>query len=119
MLGDIIIASPVLNNFLVEHANVQSIGVTLFCKDGFIEDYSIINTLQTCKLIDLEKSKKIYLTEDSHEYFTSDVYPCTNIPNEFIIGRDIENRTRLFYSEFLVEEIKARKLDKYIYFNEL
>ena len=119
MLGDIIIASPILNNFLIEYANVQPIGATLFCKDGVIEDYSIINTLKTYKLINLEKSKKIYLTKDSHEYFISDVYPCTNIPNEFIMGRDIENRTRLFYSEFLVEEIKARKLDKYIYFNEL
>ena len=119
LLGDIIIASPVINNFLVEYANVQSIGATLFCKDGVIEDYSIINTLQTYKLIDLEKPKKIYLTKDSHEYFISDVYPCANIPNEFIMGRDIENRTRLFYSEFLVEKIKARKLDKCIYFNEL
>nr|WP_314272488.1 hypothetical protein [uncultured Kingella sp.] len=119
LLGDIIIASPVINNLLVEYTNVQPIGVTLFCKDGVIEDYSIINTLQAYKLIDLEKSKKIYLTKDSHEYFISDEYPCTNIPNEFIIGRDIENRTRLFYSEFLVEKIKARKLDKYIYFNEL
>ena len=32
LLGDIIIASPVINNFLVEYANVQSIGATLFCK---------------------------------------------------------------------------------------
>ena len=51
LLGDIIISSPVINNFLVEYANVQSIGATLFCKDGVIEDYSIISI--HCKHINL------------------------------------------------------------------
>ena len=119
MLGDIPIVSPDLNKVFIENSNVQSIGVVIHCKDGIIDNYSIINTLQSFRIIDQDKSEKIHLTGNSNEYFISEISPCENISNKFIVGRDIENRTKLFYSENLVHKIKTEKLDKYVLFTEL
>ncbi len=118
MLGDVAVVSPALCEIFIKYAQTQPLRLRLRCKDGTIEDYRIINTLQTSDVINEERSQKIYLS-DGDEYFIGDICLNSRIPEDFILGRDTRHQTRLFYSERFAALIKDANLDEHVVFEDL
>ena len=118
MLGDVAVVSPALREIFIKYAQTQPVRLRLHCKDGTIEDYCMINTLQTSDVINEERSQKIYLGEGG-EYFIGDICLNSRIPEDFVLGRDTRHRTKLFYSERFAKLIKDANLDEHVVFEDL
>ncbi len=122
MIGDILIASPSARDFLSSQLadGMQVIPCTIRCRDGEVEDYSIVHTTYCERIVDEDNSEKIFAGK-SDRYFIGKLalYEGCEVLISKSAVRDCMNGNQLFFTEELAQDMKKNKLDKFISFAPL
>lgn len=120
MLGDILIVSPQARERLSSQLadSIQVLPCTIRCKNGEIKDYSIVNTLQSARIIDEESSERIPIG-NSGKWFLGALAIHKNFesPARESAIRDRTHGNHLFFTKKLAEDLNG--LDKQIVFVQM